>query len=54
MMQKGPFRQSGTQDIIECACAFPSCTIAVGRARLLYGLLHSTGMDEMNEIKTIR
>ena len=53
MMPKRPFRQSETQDLRECACAYPSCTIAVGRARLLYGLLHSTGMDKMNEIKTI-
>lgn len=35
------------------ACAYPSCTITVGRARLLYDLLHSTGMDKANEIKAM-
>jgi hypothetical protein len=53
MMPKSPLRGNDSADLMECACAYPSCTIAVGRARLLYGLLHSTGMDEMNEIKAI-
>jgi hypothetical protein len=51
MMLKRSSLGNDAQDLTGCACAFPSCTITVGRARLLYGLLESTGMDKMHEIK---
>lgn len=35
----------------DCACAYPSCSPAVGRARLLYQILHTTGIDETREIR---
>mgnify|MGYP001246018778 CR=1 FL=1 len=37
----------------ECACAYPSSTLAVGRARLLYQILHASGLDETREIRTV-
>ena len=36
---------------MECAYAYPSCTITVGRVRSLYGILHASGMDKIREIQ---
>jgi hypothetical protein len=44
-------RDDGALYQTECACAYPSCTITVGRVRLLYGILHATGMDTTREIQ---
>jgi hypothetical protein len=44
----------GLPYMAECAYAYPSCTIAVGRVRLLYGILHASGMDKIREIQNGR
>ncbi|MDD4483870.1 MAG: hypothetical protein PHD55_05850 [Methanoregula sp.] len=36
-----------------CICAYPSCTVAVERARLLYRILHTSGIDVSKEIKAM-
>jgi len=37
----------------ECTCTCTSCTVAVGRARLLYQILHTSGIDASKEIKAM-
>ncbi len=37
----------------DCICAYPSCTVAVERARLLYRILHTSGIDVSKEIKAM-
>ncbi|MDD1701931.1 MAG: hypothetical protein LUQ31_02975 [Methanoregula sp.] len=54
MMIKSIYTEPETDIRIDCACAYPSCTPVVGRARLLYQILHTTGLDETREIRLMR
>lgn len=53
MMPKNLPPGADGQVIAGCAYTYPSCTFTVGRARLLYGILQSAGMDNMREIKAM-
>jgi hypothetical protein len=53
MMITGKWARDDALPCTECTCACPSCTDAVGRARLLYLILHTSGIDASKEIKVM-
>jgi len=52
MMKAGTWADDGLYGD-SCICPYPSCTVAVERARLLYRILHTSGIDVSKEIKAI-
>lgn len=50
MITKPPFTDNLEFYGIDYAFAYPASTITVGRARLLYQILHDFGMDELKEV----
>ena len=51
MIAKHPFSDSQVSYLADCTCGYPASTITVGRARLLYQILHDSGMDELKEVQ---
>jgi len=50
MMKAGTWAEDGIY-LENCICAYPPCTVAVERARLLYRILYLSGIDVSREIR---